>query len=133
VSRKKPFVWLNPQVIDAVHDIQLAVHGGAIGIRDAGLLESALIRPVNLFAYTEPKPDLADCAAAYGYGIARNHPFIDGNKRTAYVALELFLDQNGYELNSSDEQSIMIMLSVAASDMSEAALADWIRAHLTKL
>lgn len=133
MSRKKRFVWLSPKVIDAVHEIQLAEHGGAIGIRDAGLLESALARPENQFSYAEPKPDLASCAAAYGYGIARNHPFLDGNKRTAYVAMELFLDQNGYELNSTDEQSVITMMSVAAGEMSEAAFAEWIRAHLTKL
>src|SRR5262245_3881561 len=101
--------WLPKNLILAVHDRQLAEHGGARGVRDEGLLESALARPQSLFACGGG--DAAAFAAAYAFGIARNHPFIDGNKRTAFVACELFLMANGYELAASDEESLAMMLS----------------------
>jgi len=88
------WIWVDPTVVLAVHEEQLAEYGGSAGIRDAGLLESALARPKNLAAYGEP--DVAELAASYGFGIARNHPFVDGNKRTAFVSVELFLRLNGY-------------------------------------
>jgi len=119
------WVWLQTDVVLAVHEEQLAEHGGAGGTRDTGLLESALARPRNLALYGTP--DSADLAAAYGYGLARNHPFIDGNKRTAFVAVELFLVLNGWHLGASDTECVLTVLSVAAGDMSEADLADWIR------
>ena len=121
------WVWIDAAVIRAVHDEQLAEHGGAAGTRDEGLLESALAKPRNLVAYGSP--DVADLAAAYGCGIARNHPFIDGNKRTAFVAVELFLALNGHELVASDADCVTTMLAVAAGELDEAGLAAWLRRH----
>jgi len=118
------WVWLNATVLRAVHDEQLAEHGGARGTRDAALFESALARPLNLVAYGSP--DAPALAAAYGFGIARNHPFVDGNKRTAFVAMELFLECNGYELVATDADCVVTMLSVAAGTLDEAQLADWL-------
>lgn len=124
------FTWLAPDVIIAVHEAQLAEHGGSAGTRGAGLLESALARPRNSRAYEAP--DFADRAAAYGFGTARNHPFVDGNKRTAYVAVELFLDLNGYELVADDPASVLTMLALAAGDIDERTFAGWIREHSRK-
>lgn len=121
------WVWLNAAVLRAVHEEQLAEHGGASGMRDEGLFESALMRPKHLAAYGEP--DAAALAAAYGWGLARNHPFVDGNKRTAFVSTELFLMLNGFELTANDAPCVLIMLDVAAGDTSEDAFAAWIRAH----
>lgn len=125
----KAWVWIPKAVILAVHDEQLAEHGGLRGIRDEGLLDSALARPQQLANYSTT-PDFADLAAAYGYGIARNHPFIDGNKRTAFVAALLFLMLNGYRLQATDADKVMIMLKVAAGEISEEAFVDWIRRNL---
>jgi death on curing protein len=127
-SRSEP-VWLLREVILAVHEEQLAEHGGLAGIRDAGMLESALSRPEQLFAYGD-EPDIAQLAAAYGFGIARNHPFADGNKRTAFVAIELFLGLNSYDFNASDEDCILTILALAAGEMDEAQLVAWVRAHV---
>ncbi len=123
----KAWIWIDPAVLLAVHDEQLSEHGGAAGTRDMGLFESALARPRNLALYEQP--DAADLAAAYGCGIARNHPFIDGNKRTAFVAVELFLMLNGHELMASDSDSVVTMLSVAAGSMDETSFAQWLRTH----
>ena len=114
----------------AVHEEQLAEHGGASGTRDEGLFESALARPNNLAAYGTP--DAADLAAAYGFGIARNHPFIDGNKRTAFVAVELFLELNGFELLALDAECVLTMLAVASGQMDEATFARWLLEHTQK-
>ena len=124
----RPWVWVDPKVLLAVHDEQLAEHGGAAGTRDAGLFESALARPRNLAHYGQP--DTADLAAAYGCGIARNHPFIDGNKRTAFVAVELFLRLNEQDLAAHDSDCVLTMLSVAAGTLDEAAFAAWLRGHI---
>lgn len=121
----RKWVWIERSVILAAHEEQLADHGGSPGIRDAGLLESALARPLNLAAYG--RPDVCDLAAAYAVGLAKNHPFIDGNKRIAFVALELFLTLNGHELVADDTECVMTMLALAAGTMDQAALADWIR------
>jgi death-on-curing protein len=126
------WVWLQSEVLLAVHEAQLAEHGGAAGARDHGLFESALSRQKNLAGYGLPGgkvPDAADLAAAYGYGISRNHPFIDGNKRTGFVATELFLALNGWALHASDADCVLTMLAVAAGDITEAAFADWLRQH----
>lgn len=123
-----PRIWLDPSVVGAVHDEQLAEHSGAPGTRDEGLLESALARPRHPAAYEEP--DVAALAAAYGYGIARNHPFVDGNKRSAFVAVELFLALNGFELAADDAACVLTMLAVAAGDLSEDDFAAWIRMHM---
>ena len=126
MSRRK-WVWLDPDMLRAVHEEQLAEHGGAAGTRDDGLFESAIARPQNQAGYGEP--DAADLAAAYGFGIARNHPFIDGNKRTAFVAVELFLDLNGFKLAADDAACVLTMLAVAAGQMDEATFARWLREH----
>jgi death on curing protein len=123
----EPWVWIDPAVSRAVHDEQLAEHGGAVGTRDDGLLESALAQPMQLAAYDDP--DIAALAAAYGYGLAKNHPFIDGNKRTAFVAVELFSALNGAVLTASDADCVLTVLAVAASDIDEPAFAEWIRRH----
>lgn len=120
--------WIDANVITAIHEAQLAEHGGIVGIRDAGLLESALARPQQLAHYGHP--DAAALAAAYGYGISRNHPYLDGNKRTAFVAVELFLALNSYELVANDVDCVMTMLKVAAGEISEEQFAGWIRAHV---
>lgn len=124
------FVWIEESIVWAVHEAQLAEHGGSAGVRDPGLLDSALARPQNLVAYGSP--DAADCAAAYGFGIARNHPFIDGNKRTAFVCAELFLVLNGHELVADDLSCVTTMLAVAAGELNEAAFAAWLRQHTVK-
>lgn len=121
------WTWLSAEVLRAVHAEQLAEHGGAAGVRDAGLFESALARAQNLAHYGEP--DVADLAASYGFGLARNHPFIDGNKRTAFVAVELFLHVNGFELQADDPACVLTMLAVASGTLEEAGFADWIRRH----
>ena len=123
----KKWVWIDPSVILAVHDEQIAEHGGSAGLRDRGLLESALARPLNLAAYG--KPDHADLAACYGVGIAKNHPFVDGNKRTAFVAVELFLALNGWTLSASDPDAVLTMLAVAAGKLNATGFAEWIRGH----
>ena len=124
------WVWLDPSVIHAVHDEQLGEHGGSAGLRDAGLLESALARPMHLAVYGEA--DAASLAAAYGYGLAKNHPFVDGNKRTAFVAVELFLALNGWTLTASDADCVLAMLRLAASEWSEAQFAQWLRESSTR-
>jgi death-on-curing protein len=124
------WVWIERSVMLAVHDEQLAEHGGAVGLRDEGLFDSALARPLHLDTYG--KPDVADLAAAYGVGLAKNHAFIDGNKRTAFVAVELFLVLNGHELIASDTDCVLTMLAVAAGDIDESGFAHWIRKHSAK-
>lgn len=121
------WLWLDSAVMLAVHEEQLAEHGGAPGTRDAGLFESALARPQQLAHYGQP--DWAYLAAAYGYGIARNHPFIDGNKRTAFVAVELFMHLNGQQLLADDADCVLTMLDLASGTLEEAAFAAWLRSH----
>ena len=121
----KQWVWIEPSVVHAVHERQLAEHGGPTGLRDAGLLDSALARPRQLAAYGVP--DHADLAAAYGFGIARNHPFVDGNKRTAFVCIELFLQLNGHVLSASDVDCVLRMRALASGELAENDLARWIR------
>lgn len=125
------FVWIKEQVVLAIHETQLAEHGGASGVRDTGLLASALARPNNLAAYGDPT--VVECAAAYGFGISRNHPFIDGNKRTAFVCMELFLALNGLRLVASDIECVQTMLAVAAGELNETALSAWLQAHTQAL
>ena len=123
------WVWIEANLIHAVHDEQLAEHGGATGVREDHLLQSALARPQQLANCGSP--DAADLAASYGYGISRNHPFIDGNKRTGFVAMELFLALNCFELMAKDADCVLTMLGVAAGDISEADFAQWIKNHLS--
>jgi death-on-curing protein len=122
--------WLDAAVALAVHDRQLAEHGGGGGIRDEGLLESALARPLNLWGYG--KPDCPALAAAYAFGVARNHPFLDGNKRTAWVLARLFLALNGVPLAYTPEDAIQAMLSLAAGELSEDQMAEWFRQRVAK-
>ncbi len=124
----QPWVWVQRDVLLAVHSETLAEHGGASGVRDLGLYESALAKPQQLAAYGQA--DAASLAAAYGCGLARNHPFVDGNKRTAFVAVLLFLALNGFELNASDADCVLVMLAVAAGDLPESDFADWLRARI---
>jgi death-on-curing protein len=127
-SAPSTWVWLDAQVMRAVHEEQLAEHGGGSGVRDEGLFESAMNRPLHLAHYGDP--DAAALAAAYGFGLARNYSFVDGNKRTAFVALELFLALNGWDLVADDAQCVMTMLALAAGDLSEEEFAQWLREHL---
>ena len=122
------WVWVTLAVAEAIHAEQLAEHGGGEGVRDIGLLESAMARPPNAASYGAP--DVAALAAAYAYGIARNHPFVDGNKRTAAVISETFLMLNGHALTASDAELVVAILALAAGELSEEELADWFRAHI---
>lgn len=125
-------MWLTSALIRAVHDEQLVEHGGPAGLRDEGLLASALNRPQHWALHETP--DAAALAASYAFGLARSHPFVDGNRRTAFVALELFLDLNGWELVVDDESCVLTTLQLAAGQIEEEdALANWIRAHLQPL
>jgi death-on-curing protein len=120
-------VWLLEETLTAIHHRQVAEHGGSEGLRDESLLLSALARPQNLLAYGEPAPDLASLAAPYAYEIARNHPFVDGNKRTALVAARTFLILNGVDLEATQDDKVLTFLSLAEGAISEEELADWIR------
>lgn len=122
------WVWVATAVAAAIHREQLEEHGGGQGVRDARLLESAMARPQNLAVYGEP--DAAALAAAYAYGIARNHPFVDGNKRTAAVVSETFLAINGLVLDATDAEVVVAFLALAAGELAEDELADWFRTHL---
>jgi death-on-curing protein len=123
-------IWPEKLLVLAIHDRQVAEHGGLAGVRDEGLLESALARPQQLYAYGDPPPDLADLAASLAFGIARNHPFLDGNKRTAHVTYRTFLELNGAELQASDEEKYVAILALAEGKLSERDFATWLRARL---
>lgn len=125
-------LWLNKELVLALHDRQLAEHGGSTGVRDDGLLESALARPQQLHAYGDPPPDLADLAATLAYGLARNHPFVDGNKRTAAVACETFIELNGGKLVAEDLDLFPIFLAVAEGQLKVEEFSAWLRAHITR-
>jgi death-on-curing protein len=125
---KSDWRWVALDVAVTAHAEQLAEHGGGEGVRDARLLESAMARPRNLAGYG--KPDAAALAAAYAYGIARNHPFVDGNKRTAAVVSETFLVLNGYRLNTTDPELVVAFLALAAGELSEEEIADWFRGRV---
>ena len=122
------WIWVTAEVASAAHAEQVAEHGGDDGVRDHGLLDSAMARPVNLAGYGEP--DVADLAAAYAFGIARNHPFVDGNKRTAAVVSETFLTLNGYELTATDAELVVAFVALAGGELSEVEMADWFRQHI---
>lgn len=127
-KRTEP-IWLDVRDATAVHDRQLAEHGGGTGLRDPGLLESALVRSVNRWKYGES--DLAALAASYAYGVARNHPFVDGNKRTAWVLARLFLAVNGQKLEFAPEDAIRMMLALAAGELEEDNVSTWFRERLS--
>ena len=124
-------IWIGKRAVLALHAGELAKHGGLPGIRDDGALESALARPENLSAYGDP--DFADLAAAYAFGLARNHAFADGNKRSSLTACVSFLRLNGVDLPVAMPDCIAVWLALAAGDLSEAALADWLRARIRPL
>jgi death-on-curing protein len=117
--------WVLAEVVIAVHQVLIAEHGGSPGIRDKGLLESALARPRQLFSY-EAKATIFDLAAGYGFGLAKNHPFIDGNKRAALATAAIFLEINGYTLNAPEAEAIVVFTKLAAGDLSESELAQWL-------
>ena len=124
-------VWIRDDVVMALHDRQLAEHGGARGIRDQGSLESALNAPKNRFHYE--RADLATLAAAYAFSLASNHPFVDGNKRTAYVCMRLFLKLNGHDFEADKTEKIQLMLRLAAGDIGRDELASWLRERISGL
>lgn len=124
-------IWIERPLALAIHERQLSEHGGGIGVRDESLLESALARPQQLHAYGDPAPDLVDLAASLAFGLARNHPFVDGNKRTAHVCYRVFLALNGADITASDEEKYVAMLSLADGSQSEAEFAAWLREHIT--
>ena len=123
-------VWITKDVAFAIHERQLSEHGGGSGVRDNGLLESALGKPQNLFVYGDGQVDLAALAASYAFGIARNHPFIDGNKRSALVVSRTFLRLNGTDLVTSKEDKYLTFLALAAGEVSEEELAAWFRKNV---
>lgn len=120
--------WVSAEFIHIAHNELINLFGGSAGVRDQGLLDSALARPQNLAAYGDPS--VADLAAAYAYGIASNHPFVDGNKRTAFAAAHVFLKLNGWELRAPQAEATIMIRDLAAGDIDEATLAAWIGAHL---
>ncbi len=123
-------VWLLEETVVAIHHRQISEHGGSEGLRDEGLLASALARPQNLLAYAQPRPDLAALAAAYAFGIARDHPFVDGNKRTSLVAARTFLLLNGVNLEASQDEKYLTFLELAQGTLTEEQLADWVRKRI---
>ena len=129
---KEP-VWLQKELVKAIHDRQLAEHGGGSGVRDEGLLESALARPQQLFAYGGTDVDMPALAAACAHGIARNHAFVDGNKRTAYVSCRTFLVINGWDLVAPPEERYAIFLAMATGELSEEQFTEWLRRNTRPL
>lgn len=123
-------VWIEKTLVMVLHDRQIAEHGGNSGVRDERLLESALARPQQLYAYGDPTPDLADLAASLAFGISKNHPFVDGNKRSAHVTYRTFLALNDAELEATPEEKYLTILALAESRMSEREFADWLRTHI---
>lgn len=123
-------VWMEKPLVLALHDRQIAEHGGSAGARDEGLLLSALARPQQLHDYGEPVPDLADLAASLAFGIAKNHPFVDGNKRMAYVSYRTFLELNDAELEASLEDKYITILALAEGKLRESEFAAWLRTHI---
>ena len=123
-------IWVRYEAVIKIHRHQLTEHGGLDGIRNQALLESALNRPKNLLAYSESPPDISALAAAYAYGIVKNHPFVDANKRTSYVVTRTFLKLNGYDLEASEEEKYQTWINIAASRLSEQELASWIRERI---
>ena len=122
--------WLTRAMLDAMHDSQLRDHGGSPGVRDDGVLDSALNRPRNKFAYGET--DLSMLAAAYAFGIVRNHGFVDGNKRSAFTAAALFLGINGHDLDAPEPEVVDVITRLASGKLTESAFADWVRAHIRR-
>jgi len=129
--KKETWIWVLPEAISFLHQKQLEQHGGLDGVRDQGALESALARPEMLAHYGTP--DAAALAAAYAHGIARNHGFIDGNKRTAWLSANVFLEKNGYALDTNESEAIRTMQALAAGEVSEDAFAQWLRKRIQRI
>lgn len=125
------FTWIDRRALLLLHGESLVLHGGARGIRDEGLLDSALARPQNLAGYGQP--DVFDCAAAYAFGLAKNHPFVDGNKRAGFLGAGMFLRLNGQRLIATQHDATLTMLALAAGDIGETKFAAWLRAHTAPL
>ena len=125
------FIWINRRALLLLHGESLVLHGGATGIREEGLLDSGLARPENLAAYGQP--DVFDCAAAYAFGLAKNHPFIDGNKRAGFLGAGMFLRLNGYRLTATQQDATLTMLALAASEIGEGDYAAWLRKNTTPI
>jgi death-on-curing protein len=125
--------WVTSAVVHAIHDAQIAEHGGSPGVRDLNLLEPALARPQHLAAYGDPEPDVAALAAAYAFGIARNHAFVDGNKRTSAVVTRTFLILNGYDVSADEATRLQIWSDLGAGTLGEKELAEWLRSHIVRL
>jgi len=123
-------VWISQRAIHAIHDRQISEHGGLPGVRDEGLLQSALSRPENLYFYGDPKPDISVMAAAYGFCISKNHPFNDANKRTALIAIRLFLKLNGFDLTATGPEKFTMIVELASSHIDESDLSSWIRGRI---
>jgi len=128
IARRREPTWLSRRLVEAIQLDQLRQHGGSPGLRDENLLESALARPRMRFDY-EPDSDLAALAASYAFGLAKNHAFVDGNKRVAFAALFTFLGVNGLELDVAEDDAVRTVLALASGELSEEALASWIRLH----
>jgi death on curing protein len=124
-----PHRWITKAGLLLLHEQSQFEHGGAIGIRDEGLLDSALARPRNIHAY-RPEASISELAAAYAFGIAKNHPFVDGNKRAAFAALGLFLLKNGRSLNAPEAEATLTIIRLAASELTEAELSIWIERYI---
>lgn len=125
--------WVDKRMLMLLHDESLADHGGASGLRDEGLLDSALARPLNRASYGgDPPPDVAELAAAYGHGLAKNHPFVDGNKRAAFLSVGLFLALNGWRLTASQADATVAVFELAGGGLDEADFAAWLRKHITR-
>jgi len=122
--------WLSSVHVLSIHADQIQAHGGSLGLRDRSLFESALERPRNRFLY-DPEADLPALAAAYGFGLSSNHPFVDGNKRVAFQAMYLFLGLNGFRIDAPEEDVVALILALASGNLEEPALADWLRSHLS--
>lgn len=123
-------VWIHTDIVHQVHAEQLQQHGGQSGVRDPGLLESALNRPIHAWTYVSPKPDLPELAASIAFGVARNHPFLDGNKRTAWVLCRTFLRLNGVDMFATQEEIVTAVVALAAGEISEESFAAWLRERL---
>ena len=123
----KEVFWLDETIVRAMHEDQLAQHGGLAGIRDNNLFLASLDRPKNLLAYGEPTPTILDLAAAYGYGFAKNHAFVDGNKRVAFVTMATFLELNGYSLNIPETEVVLMMERLATGKETQESIAEWLQ------
>lgn len=125
--------WLLESAVLTIHSMLIAAHGGTEGVRDPGLLDSALTRPKNLFAYADQPPSLFELAASYAYGLVKNHCFLDGNKRIALTAALTFLDLNGYRLEAAQSETYSLMIGLATGEVSEAAFSAWLAAHCVRI